>query len=1046
MKDVNKVDDLKLFLTFFIIYSIFVHWVGWNEESRLLLAISIVDSNSFDINKYKDFTGDRLLINGNYYSDKPPGISFFLSPIYYIFRNLINEQFGENKNNYYLVPQPQFNTTVYLIGTGIEKSVVLTIIFGVIFLSSLTGALSVVIFKRLLLIFFDRKTSLTISLIFGFSTLILVYSTVLMGDSFSVFLIVLSFYILQKNIKNRYFISGIILGISCIINYLSILSAVLILVFIWKKSKSIEKIIFIISFIIALIPLFIYNFFISGNLFISSYNFVDPKISPCVFGKKYLEYCPEIGTLSFYYKILIEEINPLRILIFPYRGLLFYTPILTLFFISIYFSYKKNSQITKFSILTFLTYLFANSIYPYWFGGSAFGSRYLINAIPFILIPIGYFYKEMKFKFTRFVFFTLAFLSTFHIILSTSVYWEGALIFYTKDGPIIYNEWYTGKIIDNFGSIRWHNPLYNHYLPAFLDNGPRSRLLEQALVLNIPDVRDFQEIPRKELKLLTLPNFGILTLKVPFLVIPIILSIFTIIWYKEIKKHKKLLYFLIGIILILFISRLSLSKVVYSEGFYPQSMKEKNMWFGNESKIYIFSPKDKQVIIDIKLVNYFMEREKSLNVSLNNKTIYTQSITANNLIIPAFLKNGENILTLKTNTCTIPLLVENSSKDYRCLSFGIKDVEVIDVESLNGSRVFYSNFYEKSPYEDLIWASKEGKIIVYLNESKKVLVHLNVKSFLRDRVVEINGIKYDVFKEGTNIYHVMEGNKGINLINFVEINGSCDVVKYILKNDDSKCLSFGIKDVEVIDVESLNGSRVFYSNFYEKSPYEDLIWASKEGKIIVYLNESKKVLVHLNVKSFLRDRVVEINGIKYDVFKEGTNIYHVMEGNKGINLINFVEINGSCDVVKYILKNDDSRCLSFGIKDVEVIDVESLNGSRVFYSNFYEKSPYEDLIWIKNYGYIIFYTYQELNNVKIYFNFFPYMKARSLNFYLNDIHLNKFDISKNGGVVDTKFLNIHKGVNILRLVSLDECTIVDDIIHNGDKRCLSIGLRYIEVK
>jgi len=375
------------------------------------------------------------------------------------------------------------------------------------------------------------------------------------------------------------------------------------------------------------------------------------------------------------------------------------------------------------------------------------------------------------------------------------------LIFYTKDGPIIYNEWYTGKIIDNFGSIRWQNPLYNHYLPAFLDNGPRSRLLEQVLVLSIPDVRDFQEIPRKELKLLTLPNFGILTLKVPFLVIPIILSIFTIIWYKEIKKHKKLLYFLIGITFVLFLSRLSLSKVVYSDGFYPQSIKEKNMWFGNESKIYIFSPKDKQVIIDIKLVNYFMEREKSLNVSLNNKTIYTQSITANNLIIPAFLKNGENTLTLKTNTCTIPLLVENSSKDYRCLSFGIKDVEVIDVESLNGSRVFYSNFYEKSPTENYIWMGNKSTIIYYSKEPMSATFYIYFYPF-----IENTRIKFYLNKKLTNEFTIMgsEGgyvytpklsvNKGINYIDLEAVDG-CKVPNDFFKNNDLRCISFQVRNI-----------------------------------------------------------------------------------------------------------------------------------------------------------------------------------------------------------------------------------------------------------
>jgi hypothetical protein len=272
------------------------------------------------------------------------------------------------------------------------------------------------------------------------------------------------------------------------------------------------------------------------------------------------------------------------------------------------------------------------------------------------------------------------------------------------------------------------------------------------------------------------------------------------------------------------------------------------------------------------------------------------------------------------------------------------------------------------------------------------------------------------------------------------------VAKYILKNDDSRCLSFGIKDVEVIDVESLNGSKVFYSNFYEKEPNEDLIWASKEGKILVYLNESKKVLVHLNVKSFSRDRIVEINGIKYDVFKEGTNIYHVIEGNKGINLINFTEINGSCDVAKYILKNDDSRCLSFGIKDVEVIDVESLNGSKVFYSNFYEKSPTENYIWMGNKSTIIYYS-KEPMNATFYIYFYPFIENTRIKFYLNKKLTNEFTImGAEGGYVYTPKLSVNKGINYIDLEAVDGCKVPNDFFKNNDLRCISFQVRNIYAK
>jgi hypothetical protein len=78
--------EIKLFLTFFILYALFIHWVGWNEESRLVLTRAIVEENSFIINSFANMTGDRVKSGNNIYSDKAPLISVFLSPIYLLLK------------------------------------------------------------------------------------------------------------------------------------------------------------------------------------------------------------------------------------------------------------------------------------------------------------------------------------------------------------------------------------------------------------------------------------------------------------------------------------------------------------------------------------------------------------------------------------------------------------------------------------------------------------------------------------------------------------------------------------------------------------------------------------------------------------------------------------------------------------------------------------------------------------------------------------------------------------------------------------------------
>ena len=70
--------EVKIFLTFFIIYSFFIHWSGWNENSRLDLTKSLVEEGKFEIGTYKINTGDRSIYSKHYYSDKTVQEAFIL--------------------------------------------------------------------------------------------------------------------------------------------------------------------------------------------------------------------------------------------------------------------------------------------------------------------------------------------------------------------------------------------------------------------------------------------------------------------------------------------------------------------------------------------------------------------------------------------------------------------------------------------------------------------------------------------------------------------------------------------------------------------------------------------------------------------------------------------------------------------------------------------------------------------------------------------------------------------------------------------------------
>ncbi|HET7376862.1 MAG TPA: hypothetical protein VFK30_09150, partial [Anaerolineae bacterium] len=82
----------------FILFALFVLlWASltkidthsWQEESRMATIQALVEQNTFIID-YTEFnrTGDKVFINGHYYSDKPPLLSVVAAGAYAILHNV----------------------------------------------------------------------------------------------------------------------------------------------------------------------------------------------------------------------------------------------------------------------------------------------------------------------------------------------------------------------------------------------------------------------------------------------------------------------------------------------------------------------------------------------------------------------------------------------------------------------------------------------------------------------------------------------------------------------------------------------------------------------------------------------------------------------------------------------------------------------------------------------------------------------------------------------------------------------------------------------
>src|ERR671931_538588 len=66
-----------------------------NPDSRLALTYSLVERGALDIDPYAGATLDRAFARGHYFTDKAPGLSFLLAPLYAGLRLALGSRLAE---------------------------------------------------------------------------------------------------------------------------------------------------------------------------------------------------------------------------------------------------------------------------------------------------------------------------------------------------------------------------------------------------------------------------------------------------------------------------------------------------------------------------------------------------------------------------------------------------------------------------------------------------------------------------------------------------------------------------------------------------------------------------------------------------------------------------------------------------------------------------------------------------------------------------------------------------------------------------------------
>jgi hypothetical protein len=150
------------------------------------------------------------------------------------------------------------------------------------------------------------------------------------------------------------------------------------------------------------ILLFVVLFFITGPFVALDYNY-SIFGNPFTFPEEYFQYVPlgqrNLGGLGARFRVEAMPMQAMYNLFSPYRGLLILSPVLIFGVFGLYLMLTRGSRLRSDAL--FLIALFLSVFLPYsawndWAGGAAYGPRFLVTALPFLVIPMSQVFARWK--------------------------------------------------------------------------------------------------------------------------------------------------------------------------------------------------------------------------------------------------------------------------------------------------------------------------------------------------------------------------------------------------------------------------------------------------------------------------------------------------------------------------------------------------------------------------------------------------------------------------------------------------------------------------
>jgi len=237
----------------------------------------------------------------------------------------------------------------------------------------------------------------------------------------------------------------------------------------------------------------------------------------------------------------------------------------------------------------------------------------------------------------------------------------------------------------------------------------------------------------------------------------------------------------------------------------------------------------------------------------------------------------------------------------------------------------------------------------------------------------------------------------------------------------------------------------FQEEWYPKSSDDKYIWMRNNGTITLYneKNIEKEFLFTFDTISVIKDREVDVylNSQKIDFFWSfniGNKISIPLKLKPKSNNLEF-RISVPCT-----RETPDIRCRSIGIANFSLSEIKE---EILFSENWYPKSSDDKYIWMRNNGTIIYYNpYSVDQNKTLNTTLYGYYIPREIFLEMNNQKIREIKLKPTEESIFLMNITLVPGISIIKFFSKEDCLVIKEVENIPDIKCLSLGIKYLEIK